>query len=82
MIVYSNTPEPRPKHEMYVTPSRNSDSVEFKDVTGRPVMFQVVFEHGRAEVPENLGRWMVDNGMAIRSRIILPARHLFRTLTK
>lgn len=67
---------------MYVTPASNSDSVEFKDVLGKPIMFQVIFEYGKAEVSDALGRWMVDNGMAIRSRIILPARHFLHSLTR
>lgn len=79
MIIYSNTAEPRPKHEMFVTPARNSDSVEFKDESGKPIMFSVLFEYGRAEVPQNLGRWMVDNEMAIVSRLILPAQSFLLT---
>ena len=80
MFVYMDCDHPKPRHELLCTPARNADSVEFKDEHGKPKMYQVIFEHGRAEVPDNLGRWLVDNGMAVRSRIIKPAQHLIRSM--
>lgn len=35
-------------------------------------MFTVVFHRGRAEVPSNLGEYMIEQGQAQRSPLILP----------
>ena len=35
--------------------------------------FQVVFQFGKADVPDSLGKWLVARGMAKRSRLIVPA---------
>lgn len=74
-------PNPRKTHEMFVTPF-DSDSSEFKDSQGKLRTFVVTFEYGRADVPDNLGRWMVDHGLAKSSLIILPARDLIRSLAR
>lgn len=72
MRVYLKTTAPRAKHTKMVTPARTSDSADFRDSRGAPVTYQVHFVDGRAEVPSNLGRWMIDEGYA--TSLILPAR--------
>lgn len=74
-------PNPNKTHEMFVTPF-DSDSAEFKDSQGKLRTYVVVFDYGRAEVPDNLGRWMVDHGLAKSSRIILPAKHLIQSIAR
>lgn len=41
---------------------------------GSPIMFNIRFENGKAEVPGNLGRYMIKHEMAFRSPLILPAK--------
>ena len=37
-----------------------------------PRQIQVVFVHGLAEVPTNLGRYLIQNNLAQQTRLILP----------
>jgi len=67
---------------MFVTPSFTSSSADFKDSQGNPITYTVSFDYGMAEVPDNLGRWMVDHGLAKTSLIILPARNLIRSIVR
>lgn len=54
------------KHVVHVAPASDPawTSDEFKTPEGEPVTFPIVFENGRASVPENLGRYLVDQGIA------------------
>jgi hypothetical protein len=74
VIVYQRTTQPVEKSSLFVNPSIDSDSVDFRNADGSPRTFQVTFYRGRAEVPNNLGRWMVDHGYA--TSLILPAQRL------
>jgi hypothetical protein len=47
----------------------------YKD--GVPVQFEVIFHYGAAEVTNSLGKYMVQQGMAKTTRLILPKE--FRT---
>jgi hypothetical protein len=80
VIVYQRTTMPSEKHTLFVCPSVNSDSVEFRNDDGSPRTFQVTFYRGRAEVPNNLGRWMVDNGYG--TSLILPAQKLVSAFSR
>lgn len=45
------------------------------DMTGdkpRPRQFEVLFVYGEAEVPDALGRYLVETGQAQRTRLIVP----------
>lgn len=72
MIVYLVTESAVPVHRMFLCPGADSDSVEFRDESGKPRQYEVVFSNGRAEVPDNLGRWMIDHGHAKSSSLIIP----------
>jgi len=75
------TTNPRPKSTLIVCPAREgADSVEFRDKSGEPIQFQVVFTNGRAEVSSNLGRWMVDKGYG--TSLILPAQKLINAFRR
>jgi hypothetical protein len=60
-------------HHLYVTPG-----IEFPetscwfDVNKKPIMFDVNFVNNVAEVEDNLGRYLIDQGLAVKhfSRII------------
>ena len=41
---------------------------------GKPRLFDVTFKYGRAEVPDNLGRYLIDQGLAQETQLILPPR--------
>ena len=45
-----------------------------KDAGGEPLpkTFPVKFFHGQAEVPDNIGKYMITHGLAEKSRLILP----------
>ncbi len=49
---------------------------EWKDKDGKPVRFDIVFTDGMAEVPGNLGNWLIENGYVHKSRLIRAARQL------
>ncbi|MFG1388815.1 hypothetical protein [Xanthobacter versatilis] len=58
---------------VYVTPGarRESDPVEWW-VGETPRMYDVEFNYGAAEVPDELGKYMLDHGMAGRSKVVIP----------
>ncbi|MBM2884094.1 hypothetical protein JFK97_06790 [Chromobacterium phragmitis] len=46
---------------------------DFLDESGKARTFVVEFKYGRAEVPDNLGRYLIDQGLAQESVILLAA---------
>jgi hypothetical protein len=56
----------------FEVPDGASDWYEDEAKT-KPIQFQVIFENGRAEVPDSVGKWLLAQGMAKKSRLILPA---------
>lgn len=73
MIVYK--PDQLSRHAVFVTPANTAgvDSSEFRNVDGSARVFTVTFEDGRAKVPDNLGQFMIDHGMARISPVLLPS---------
>lgn len=73
MIVYK--PDQLSRHTVFVTPANTAgvDSSEFRNADGSARLFVVTFESGRAKVPDNLGQYMIDNGMARYSPVLLPS---------
>lgn len=58
-------------HTVFVTPAIDcTDVVEWKEDDGREKMFEVKFINGVAEVPKNLGKYLIDYGQAKGSKII------------
>lgn len=73
MIVYK--PDQLTRHTVYVTPAATPgvDATDFRDKDGKPRTFAVVFEDGRARVPDNLGQYMIDHGLARYAPVLLPS---------
>lgn len=42
------------------------------DNEGKPVSFVIEFKHGEAEVEPTLGKYLVERGMAHKTRLVLP----------
>lgn len=61
------------RRTVFVQPGVHHPVSDFMDEHGKPKMFSVVFTLGEADVPDNLGQYMIDRELAKRSPIILPA---------
>lgn len=58
---------------VHVQPGKEfPDISDWKDEQGIPLLIPVQFTNGVAEVPSNLGRYMLDKGLAFRNRIVIP----------
>ena len=59
---------------LHVQPGIKVDDSDFKDMDGKPILITVQFRDGMADVPDNLGRYLVDNQLASKSRqrILVP----------
>lgn len=56
---------------VFVTPGNEFPNSDFCDESGKARQFDVEFNNGTAEVPDGLGRYMVDKGLASTSPILL-----------
>ncbi len=65
-------PGARGKSTTFVQPGVHHPVSDWMDEAGKPRMFAVAFIEGVAEVSDNLGKYMIDQGLAARSPIILP----------
>lgn len=74
MIVHRPQDTRVPRHLVFVQPAATPQGrgvSEWMD-GGKPRLFTVEFLGGRADVPDNLGRYLVDAGLARPSPILLP----------
>jgi hypothetical protein len=64
------------EHVLYVAPAGHLENTEMPSewVTEKnePITMSVVFHHGAAEVPSNLGAYLVKFGFASKTRLIIP----------
>lgn len=60
---------------MYVTPGKDraSDPAEWFNGKGEPESVAVEFRFGEADVPDPLGKFMVEGGYAQKTALLLPA---------
>jgi hypothetical protein len=72
MKVYQ--PATHGKRITFVQPGTHYPVSDWMDDAGNPRMFAVEFIEGKAEVSDHLGQYMIDQGIAARSPIILPDR--------
>ena len=79
MFVYLPTERDRRNdHTIYVTPgadaafTKGEVPAEWKDQEGKPLTITVKFIQGKAEVPKNLGEYMVERGLARKTALIRP----------
>lgn len=68
-------PDQPTDHLVFVSPAATPQGRECADwMDGEePRTFRVAFRGGRADVPDNLGRYMIDTGQARLSPVILPS---------
>ena len=60
------------RHTLIVSPGKEFTNVsEWKDAQGNPLTLTVEFVAGVARVPDNLGDYLLDKGLAQSSPIIL-----------
>lgn len=64
-------PGSRGKHTIFVCPGQEFPVSDFLDADGKPIQFPVGFSEGAADVPDNLGNYMIDRDLAKKSPIIL-----------
>lgn len=57
---------------VFVSPGKEFPTTDFVDANGKPHLIRVDFISGEARVPDNLGRYLIDKGIAKSSPIILP----------
>lgn len=64
-------------HTLFVAPAAEDATArvaEWQDKDGNPKTISVQFKGGAAEVPDNLGRFLVEHGHALKSRPLIYAR--------
>jgi len=73
MVIYK--PDQLSRHTVFVSPANTPgvDSSEFRNADGTARTFQVTFDAGRAHVPDSLGQFMIDHGMARIAPVLLPS---------
>lgn len=81
MIIYLHgSPDKLPvaDHTVIVAPAghlpKEFEAASWWDDTGekrKPLQFNVVFHYGEAEVPDDLGRYMVAAGLAMKHRLVI-----------
>ena len=75
MFVY--LPHKNANHTMHICPAadpriRGEVPTEWVDDKNTALTFHVEFVRGKAEVDENIGRYLIEQGLAQKSKIILP----------
>lgn len=77
MKVYSpHEKQQKGKHTIRLTPgTKNPENNSFMRDNEKgdkvPQLFTVTFVDGMAEVEDNLGRWMIDNKVALKSKKLI-----------
>ena len=75
MFVY--VPHKKATHTMFVCPAgdprlKGEMPSDWVDDNNKPLTFEVEFRRGKAEVDDKLGKYMIEHGMARKTKIILP----------
>lgn len=73
MIVHK--PDQVNPHTVYLRPAahvKGGFPAEWLNPDGSKRMFRIEFKNGRADVPDNIGQFMIDTGLARSSPILLP----------
>lgn len=65
--VYRNGPREQ-NATLFVQPGKDVKDTGFLDAEGNALMISVQFKDGKADVPEQLGQWLLDKGYAARDR--------------
>jgi hypothetical protein len=72
MIVYKLSNRGEANSRVHVQPGKDHPNKDFCNEDGTPILFTVQFKNGEAEVASNLGRYLIAQGLAQGSRIIIP----------
>jgi len=60
------------QHNFFITPGKeHPETKEFFDEQGNPLQIPVQFNYGMAEVPDNIGRYLIKKELASKSKILL-----------
>jgi hypothetical protein len=73
--IYHQSDRPGGMHRMFVAPAAHVQGECPKAWTtdeGEAITMTVTFVNGEAVVPDDLGRYMVANGLAKKTRLIMP----------
>ena len=75
MFVY--LPHKKANHTLHITPAadpriKGEVPSAWVDDQNNPLPFQVEFVRGKADVDENIGRYLIEQGLAQKSAIIRP----------
>ena len=70
-------PHKNANHTMHITPAadpriKTEVPSEWVNDKNEPLTFQVEFVRGKAEVDENIGRYLIEMGLANKTKLILP----------
>jgi hypothetical protein len=82
MIVYATGEKARAQKSfvLAICPARHLEGAEMPaewvTETNEPREMQVEFTYGRAEVPDNIGRYLLAHGLASKTTLILPHHFL------
>jgi hypothetical protein len=83
VYLHSDAAERAKRYIVTIAPAGDTDFVggeipaAWTYADGRPKQFEIDFAHGVAEVNDELGRYMVDRGIAKRHRMLRKVRQLF-----
>ena len=84
IYLYSDAAEKAARYVVTIAPAGDAEFVgnhvpaEWKLADGRPKQFEIVFSYGVAEVPDDLGRYMVKREIAHRrNRVLRKVRQFF-----
>lgn len=76
MKVYLTGGSKAPSHRMHICPANDIKGevpAEWVTEHNEPLNIVVEFKHGVAEVPDNLGKYLISRGIARKTRLILEA---------
>lgn len=79
MLVYlhgsTSTPPPA-RHVVYIAPAADLRGQEvptaWVDHDNKPIQIEVLFQHGTAEVDDEVGKYLIKSGQAQKSRLVMP----------
>ncbi len=58
-------------HRLFIQPAIDFPHVNaWREPDGRPKMFDIHFVNGEADVEENIGQYLVDKGLAAKTKVI------------
>ena len=59
-------------HHMHIQPANLFPTVSaWREHDGRPKSFDIHFVNGKAEVDDNVGQYLIDQGLASKTKIIV-----------